>query len=113
LEKIGLANCSRYFLTAEKFDTTEARRIGLIQDHFDTPQELEDEVTRICREIASNGPQAVTKCKQLIHNVVAMDSQNIRTKNYVASEIAATRVSVEGRHGMECFLQKKKANWRE
>ncbi len=111
MEKIGKVNCSRYFLTGERFTAEEAKQIQLISDHFVTDQELDDAINKISKEIASSGPQAVRTCKSLIQNVSHMDYNNPSTKLYVASEIATARVSAEGQSGISAFLKKGKPMW--
>ncbi len=113
MEKIGKANCSRFFLTGERFSADDAKRIGLLQDHFPTEKELDDAVDKICTEIASNGPTAVKICKQLIQTVASMDVLNPTTKAYVTGVIAGVRISQEGQAGLNAFLKKEKPAWQK
>jgi methylglutaconyl-CoA hydratase len=108
MEKIGAGNCSRYFLTGEKFDAVEARRIGLVQQVFETEQDMDEEITRVTREIQLAYPGAVKNCKKLIQTVASMDINDPKTKIFVASEIAKARVGKEGQAGLAAFLSKTK-----
>jgi methylglutaconyl-CoA hydratase len=110
MEKIGAGNCSRFFLTGERFSAEEAKRIGLIQDHFATEAELDQMINKMLAEISSSGPNAVKTCKKLIHNVahVHSDYSLPTTRSYVTSVIAKARVSKEGQERILSFLSKSK-----
>lgn len=59
MEKIGVNNANRYFLTGtlhwleklivsgERFSAAEAVRIGLLNQHFETEAELDSEVNKV------------------------------------------------------------------
>eukprot|EP01098_Paradermamoeba_levis_P008983 TRINITY_DN3711_c0_g1_i1.p1 TRINITY_DN3711_c0_g1~~TRINITY_DN3711_c0_g1_i1.p1 ORF type:complete len:307 (-),score=90.52 TRINITY_DN3711_c0_g1_i1:135-1010(-) len=111
MAKIGQANCSRYFLTGEKFDATEAKRIGLIQEHFQNEEEMDKKIQGVLHEISISSPAAVTRAKKLIEKVSGMNLQDEQTKKFVASEIAAARVSKEGQDGLSSFLERRKPSW--
>jgi len=112
MEKIGKSNCSRFFLTGERFSAEEAKRIGLIQDYFLSEKELEEAIDKICNEIASSGPNAVKICKQLIQKVSAMDMHETSTKSFVTDIIAKVRISEEGQSGLNSFLNKTQPPWK-
>jgi methylglutaconyl-CoA hydratase len=111
LEKMGGANCSRYFLTGQRFDAAEARRVGLVQAHFESVEALDTEIDRITTEIGSSGPAAVERCKQLLRKVQHMNVDDPTTKLYVAEQIAVTRVSPEAQDGLGAFLNKQSPPW--
>jgi len=111
MEKIGKSNCSRYFLTGEKFSADEARRIGLVSAVYTSPELLDEAVDNVVKEISLAGPNAVRICKDLISNVSHMSLDEPSTKNFVAKEIAKARVSVEGQEGLGSFLNKTKPGW--
>jgi methylglutaconyl-CoA hydratase len=113
MEKIGKANCSRFFLTGERFGPEEAKRIGLIQDHFATESELDAIIDKLTAEIAASGPKAVKICKDLIQSVAKMDMHDLATKNFVTSVIAKVRISEEGQSGLNAFLNKGKPMWQK
>ncbi|PRP85078.1 hypothetical protein PROFUN_07262 [Planoprotostelium fungivorum] len=111
MEKIGRGNCSHYFLTGRRFGASEAKSIGLIQESYKTPEELDAQVERVTAEICSNGPQATRLCKDLISKVCDMSIDDPETKEYVARQIASARASPEGKIGLSAFLEKKKPDW--
>lgn len=115
--KIGKGNCSRYFLTGERFYATEATRLGLIQGSFETVEELDKAVDSVLTEIKANSPAAMRSCKQLINNVYHSLGSPKKgeglsdVKEQLASEIARIRVSKEGQEGLSAFLEKRKPSW--
>lgn len=112
IQKIGFSNCSRYFLTGEQFNAEEAKRIGLLQDYFNSEEDLDSTISKICNEISNNGPEAIKICKELLKKVVPNNSLPLQqTKEYVASTIAKVRVSLEGQSGINAFLNKQKPPW--
>eukprot|EP01114_Cavostelium_apophysatum_P018938 TRINITY_DN5961_c0_g1_i1.p1 TRINITY_DN5961_c0_g1~~TRINITY_DN5961_c0_g1_i1.p1 ORF type:complete len:327 (-),score=59.98 TRINITY_DN5961_c0_g1_i1:24-1004(-) len=113
LEKIGKGNASRYFLTGERFGGEEARRIGLVQECFDTEAQMDEAVKKVCKEISLSGPKAVANCKELIKHISStnMDWSFPFTKFHTASAIAKARVSAEGQSGLSSFFNKQKPSW--
>jgi methylglutaconyl-CoA hydratase len=102
----------RYFLSAEIFDAISAKDIGLIHESVGAEQ-LDETLERILHWLGKGGKQAQFEAKQLIHsyqpantveNMQAQDAQN-------AKLIARLRVSEEGQHGLNAFLDKRPADW--
>lgn len=104
LSKIGVASASRYFLTGERFNAAESRRIGLIRcvlcdvcliasNSFETEQELDADINKLLGEILAAGPLATQRAKKLILSVqqLAKSEDDRAMKNHVCSEIASIR----------------------
>lgn len=106
--KIGSNHCSRFFLTGERFDGSMAKEIGLLNDSFDTIQELDLEVSKVLDHMKQNAPNAMKNSKLLIRH---LNPQTDKTRDYVASQIAKARVSAEGQEGLGAFLQKRPADF--
>lgn len=109
MEKIGKANCSRYFLTGERFKGQTATKIGLVSESFATVEELDAGVQQLLKSFCRNSPQAMKKAKLLIEQVSNMTIWE--SKEYVSGEIAAIRVSPEGQEGLQSFLEKRKPSY--
>lgn len=106
---IGARHARRYFVTAERFDAEEAKRIGLA--HLVVPaSELDAAALRVLEPVLANGPKAMAGAKTLVRDVVgrAVDEQVIAE---TAELIATIRASDEGKEGVAAFLEKRKANW--
>lgn len=106
---IGERQARRYFLSAERFDAREARRIGLVHEVVPA-DELEERVARLVELLRANGPQALTAVKDLIRRVASgpVDEPMI---DDTARRIAALRVSDEGQEGLAAFLHKRQPDW--
>jgi methylglutaconyl-CoA hydratase len=108
LRKIGRSHARALFLTAERFDTDRAFQAGLI--HIVKPlDQVDAEVERLVKEIATSAPHAVARAKALIAAVP--DLLPVEAGQYTAETIAALRVSPEGQEGLRAFLDKRKPAW--
>jgi methylglutaconyl-CoA hydratase len=109
LEKMGPGQARRYALTAERFDATEAKRIGLVNEVVETAEQLDAWIGEITKHIMANGPAAVAACKRILSEVagVAWDQVQART----TQRIAEIRISPEGQEGLKSFLEKRKPKW--
>lgn len=67
--------------TGERLPAARAKEIGLVNDVFDSHEEMMDAVMGIAREIASKNPLAVTGCKVLIN--YGRDHSTADTLDYI------------------------------
>lgn len=106
---IGGRQARRYFLTAERFDASEALRIGLIHQVVSVA-DLDMAVDKHCQSLLSNGPAALAAAKDLVRavNDKPLDGTLIED---TAMRIAHIRASDEGREGVGAFLEKRPPNW--
>ncbi|RJP34421.1 MAG: enoyl-CoA hydratase/isomerase family protein [Phycisphaerales bacterium] len=108
-ERLGPGAMRRYALTAERFDADEARRIGLVDEVFETVDALDAWIDATCRAILGNGPRAVAACKRILSTVAGADWDHLQT--VTARTIAELRASPEGQDGLRAFLEKRKPGW--
>jgi methylglutaconyl-CoA hydratase len=106
---MGVRAAQRYFLTAERFDAAEARRIGLVHEVV-PPDALDARVDALVRSLCSAGPSAVAAAKRLVHDVAEAPLDDALVARTVEA-IADIRASAEGREGVQSFLQKRKPQW--
>jgi methylglutaconyl-CoA hydratase len=108
---IGERNAYRYFLTAERFDANEARRIGMVHDVC-APDDLDGRVHAIASSLLIGGPRAQFAAKQLIRSLVhrAVDEVVIEE---TAQCIANLRATPEAKEGIAAFLEKRPPGWLE
>jgi len=111
IEAIGARQARRYFLTAERFDASEARRIGLVHEVV-AADALDARIDAMIATLRAPGPAAQLECKALIRGVAhrPIDDDVI---DGTAQHIAAVRASPEGREGVAAFLGKRKPAWLE
>jgi methylglutaconyl-CoA hydratase len=109
IRAIGARAARRYFVTAERFDVAEARRLGLVHEVV-TVDVLNATVQSIVVAITRNGPNAVMKSKQLVQDIDGrLLSDEILADT--AKRIAQVRASEEAREGVRAFLEKRRPGW--
>jgi methylglutaconyl-CoA hydratase len=107
---IGERAARRYFMTAERFDSAEAFRLGLVHDITADEAALDDKIGEIVDAMLACGPVAQREAKELVRAVAnrPVTSELIQD---TAERIAKLRASPEGREGVSAFLEKRKAAW--
>ncbi len=103
------ATMRRLFITGERFDSTTAQKIGLI-DIIATPEKLDETVSTCVEQVLSSGPNAIKEVKHLIYNLQKMDMNEY--KEFTVEKISELRVSKEGQEGIKGFLEKQKPRWK-
>lgn len=106
---IGKADALYLLLTAEMIGAEEALRLRLVQRVYE-PDILLDEVMKIANNIASKGPDAVRKVKEVTRKGLyssfsegsAMEAKQFGTLFGHGSQ---------GEEGMKAFLEKRNPNW--
>lgn len=109
LRAMGPRAGRRYFLTGERFDASEALRMGFIHQVV-TTDALDDAVDQLLKHLLQAGPQAVQACKKLVLDVAERDINATLIRDTV-ERIADIRASSEGKEGVQAFLGKRKPNW--
>jgi len=109
---IGPREARRYFLTGERFDADEARRIGLVHTVC-AIGDLDTCVDALIGALLAGGPKAQAAAKALIRRVTGPSTDRDELIEYSAQSIAQLRVTDEGREGIAAFLQKRKPGWRQ
>jgi methylglutaconyl-CoA hydratase len=110
ISAIGQRASQRYFLTAERFDADEAKRIGLVQGVVPA-KSLDEAVATMGAHLIKGGPAALAAAKKLIADVSRRPIDDGLVED-TARRIAALRVSPEGREGIAAFLEKRKPEWK-
>jgi methylglutaconyl-CoA hydratase len=106
---MGQRAAQRYFLTAERFDADEAKRVGLVQGVV-APNDLDEAVAAMASHLLKGGPAALAAAKELIADVSRQPIDDALVEE-TARRIAALRVSPGGREGIAAFLEKRKPDW--
>lgn len=106
---IGVRACRRYFLTAEPFNATEAKNLGLVHELV-PDRMMSAAAAKLVERLSAGGPKAQAAAKDLIRRVD--DSQlNDELFSFTTELIAKLRASPEGREGLAAFLEKRNPKW--
>ncbi|SEI51476.1 gamma-carboxygeranoyl-CoA hydratase [Pseudomonas sp. NFR16] len=111
VQAIGERHARRYALTAERFNGTRAREIGLLAECYPAA-ELESHVQQWVANLLLNSPQAMRVSKDLLRET-AHGELSPALRRYCENTIARIRVSAEGQEGLRAFLQKREPAWRD
>ena len=107
---IGERQARRYFLTGERFDAEEARRIGLVHEVVEDGAALIAAGERMVERLFTAAPGALAEAKDLIEAVAGkpIDGHLIAD---TARRIAERRIHDEAREGIAAFLEKRRPDW--
>ena len=107
---VGERACRRLFLTAERFDAAEARRLGLV--HEVVPEAtLDRAVAAVLGQLLEGGPEALAATKALLRAL--RDASGDAAAALTTHAIARARASAEGCEGVSAFLDKRPPAWRQ
>ena len=105
----GMGNALYLLMTADMIGANDALRIGLVQKVVEQ-ESLMEEVMKIAKNIASKGPQAIQKVKEVARRGSEM---NLDEGASLEAEAFGSLFgdNSEGREGMSAFLEKRKPEW--
>lgn len=109
IRAMGARAAHRYFLTGERFDAAEAKRIGFVHEVVGA-EALDDTLAAMLKPLLGAGPAAVRACKQLLLDVAGREIEPGLVAATVEG-IANIRASAEGKEGVQAFLSKRKPSW--
>lgn len=110
IKALGEQASRRYFTTAERFDSAQAKALGLVHEVV-AAESLDTKVAEIVAALVANGPAAVRACKRLVQDV-AGSPIDATLRADTARRIADIRASAEGREGVQAFLDKRDPAWK-
>lgn len=111
VDAIGPRHAKALFCTGRRFDAAFAQHIGLVQEVFDSEDELLAAQERVASDIMDAAPEAVALSKALVMDVWG-EEITPRLMDETARRIAQKRTSPEGQEGLRAFLERRQPNWR-
>ena len=106
---IGQRMARYYFLTGQRFDAVEAKRIGLVHEVV-AVNELLNAGLAMANKLLANSSQAMAGIKALIQGVAGQHlSEDIA--QFTAGNLASLRMSADGQEGLKAFIEKRTAKW--
>ena len=109
IRALGEQASRRYFVTAERFDATRAHALGFVHELV-AADALDAKVDAIAAAVRMNGPAAVRTCKRLLREVASRPIDAALRRDTAAC-IADVRAGLEGRSGVQAFLDKQEPPW--
>ncbi len=107
ISKIGESNARAWFLSGERFNAEEAKRMGLVHEVV-FQSDLDTKIEEVKKEFLAAGPVAAKEAKKLIRGVM----KSLKTsEDFTCNMITERRVSPEGQEGMRALLEKDKPAW--
>lgn len=107
---IGARNARRYFLTGERFDAAEAKRMELIHEAVADEAALAIRGNEIVAALLQGAPGAVAEIKKLICEVSSRPLDDAMIAS-TAVNIADRMASDEGQEGLASFFEKRRPKW--
>jgi methylglutaconyl-CoA hydratase len=107
---MGEQAARRYFVTAERFGSAEAKAMGLVHEVV-AADAIDAKVDAIVAAIVANGPMATIACKRLVRDVAGREI-DAELRSETARRIADIRASAEGKEGIQSFLDKRDPAWK-
>lgn len=108
-DAIGPRQLRRYALTGERFDATEAARIGLVHEVVPAEQ-LEARGEEVVAAVLACGPSAVATTKRLAR-AFAWSGFDDTTLDRLVEEHSAARQSAEAAEGLGAFAARRTPAW--
>lgn len=109
VDAIGVRQVRRYALSGERFDASEARRIGLVHEVVPAA-DLEARGAALVAQILENGPEGIATSKR--HILEHAESGFTRaTLDHLVHSHAGARQSAEAGEGLASFAGKRRAAW--
>lgn len=106
VDKIGENNARRYFITAERFDSVEAKRIGLINEIVEDKTELKLKENELIKQILTTAPNTCNDVNSLLNTIRNEKRENLPSK---CAELLSEQLQKENaKEGINAFLSKRK-----
>lgn len=108
LPKMRIGEARAAFLRGNRFDGTEAARLGLITEAVE-PEEIDATVSAIVSDLLLGGPNALAMAKHVLRSVPEMPLDDAFP--WAADLSASLFQSPEAAEGMAAYLEKRRPSW--
>ena len=108
---IGEAKTRELAFTARNFDGTEAHRLGLLNDCFETPEEMSEACKKMAKQIASKSPLTIRGIKKVLNY---NEDRNLEDGlDYVANWNAASLFSDDLKEAFNAYMEKRMPEFKD
>lgn len=108
-KRIGASEARRLLLTAQRFDGTEAGRLGFAHFVVEDAAALDAKAAELVRDARRGAPGAIALTKQIIAATETLHGDDI--VQFAAERFADAMLGDEGREGMQAFSEKRPPAW--
>ncbi|GGU28448.1 enoyl-CoA hydratase/isomerase family protein [Lentzea flava] len=108
--RVGVAKARELIYSGRRVDAVDAHRLGLVNEVFDSREEMFAAARRVLTDIAANSPAAVSACKSVINTV-----DGLGVAEGLRAELEAFRLAFttdDMREGTAAFLAKRTPRFR-
>jgi len=109
VQRIGLTETRRLALTAARFDSAEAQRLGLVHFVEQDAQALAERLDEVLQQVLRCAPEANAMTKKLLLASAGQPSNELLDD--AAQWFGAAVTGDEGIEGTMAFMQKRKPGW--
>ena len=111
--KIGASHARGLFISAERFQATKAREVGLIHEVVPDVAALDSALERMLVNMLQCGPNAMRVAKRLVLDLSWPERRALHTDvlGYASKTLADLRITPEAQEGIRAFLEKRKPSW--
>lgn len=110
IERVGLAEARRLLLTAQRFDGTEAARLGFVNEVLADAEALDARLASLLDEARRCAPGALALTKQIIRESRTGGDRQALVQ-FAAERFADAMLGDEAREGMRAFADKRAPAW--
>jgi len=107
--KVSRKKTMKMLLTGDPINAEYAKEIGLINDYYPI-SELEEEVLKLARKIASKSNLTIKIGKQAFYKQLEMPLS--KAYKYTSEIMTKNAMQLDAEEGISAFLEKRKPNWK-
>lgn len=108
--EVGLGRARELMVTGRRFDSEEARRIGLVHHVVDATH-LAKKVDEVVADLLEGAPGAQSHVKEFLNELERRRISGAPLGAWTAEQLSRARASKEGRAGLAAFLERKRPPW--
>ena len=107
--KVPRKKMMKMLLTGDPINAIFAKEIGLINDHY-SADILESETLKLAKKIASKSNLTIKIGKQAFYKQLEMPLR--KAYKYTSKVMTKNMMALDAKEGINAFLEKRKANWK-
>ena len=109
IQRVGASEARRLLLTAQRFDGTEAQRLGFAHFVEADKTALDARVATVLKDARRGAPGAIALTKEIINACPELDEQDLVM--FAAERFADAMLGDEAKEGMRAFAEKRPTQW--